>query len=133
MNKKGFTLVELLAVIMIIAIIAAFALPRVLNQFSNNTGELEKKEKELLLNSARTYIEENKGEYIGADNVKTPFCLTIDQLVNSNNLNAGFAKDTLGNDYNSNYSIQVIHNKETNKDVYSYLLCESSGCASNCN
>ena len=45
MNKKGFTLVELLAVILVISIITLIAMPQVLNQFSNYTGELDEKEK----------------------------------------------------------------------------------------
>lgn len=132
MNKRGFTLVELLAVIMIIALLAAFALPRVLNQFSNYTGELDKKEKELLLNTARGYVEKNKGTYIGADNEKTNFCIKIDDLINSNELNAKFAKETLGTNYNTEYSIKVIHDTIGNNDKYSYLLCKSSNCNSSC-
>ena len=60
MNQKGFTLVELLAVIIVIGLLASFALPQVLNQFNNNAGKLSEKQKNLIEESAYSYLLENE-------------------------------------------------------------------------
>lgn len=58
MNKKGFTLVELLATMVILAIIAGVAIPNVIKIMSNN-------EKEKVLNDGLTMIAQAKGILAG--------------------------------------------------------------------
>lgn len=114
MNKHGFTLVELLAVIIVIGLIASFALPQILNQFSNQTGELSEQQKDLVLESAYSYILENEGKFKG----KTG-CITLDELQNADALDKSFAK-------------QVKESIDLQNDIgYSYLngnLTVKFGC-----
>ena len=56
-NKKGFTLVELLAVIAILAILVIIALPNVLNMFNNA-------KKDLFLTEAKTLFKETSNKFI---------------------------------------------------------------------
>ena len=58
MNKKGFTLVELLATMVILVIIAGIAIPNVIKIMSNN-------EKEKVLNDGLTMIAQAKGVLAG--------------------------------------------------------------------
>ena len=103
MNKKGFTLVELLAVILVITIITLIALPQVLNQFSNYTGELEEKEKELILEAGRAYVEMNSSSFT------TSKCITINTLVDAELLSLEFLNEALGSGYNDIYKIKVTN------------------------
>ena len=57
MNKKGFTLVELLAVIAILAILVIIALPNVLSMFN-------KAKKDTFLTEAKTIYKEVSKKYI---------------------------------------------------------------------
>ena len=95
MNQKGFTLVELLAVIIVIGLLASFALPQVLNQFNNNAGKLSEQQKNLIEESAYSYLLENESKYKNA----TKKCVTIKQLVTDDALDETFAKQVFGDDY----------------------------------
>ena len=60
MNKKGFTLVELLAVIAILALLVIIALPNVLSMFNNAKKDLFFTEaKNVFKESAKKYISDN--------------------------------------------------------------------------
>ena len=60
MNKKGFTLVELLAVIAILALLVIIALPNVLSMFNNAKKDLFLTEaKNVFKESAKKYISDN--------------------------------------------------------------------------
>ena len=61
MNKKGFTLVELLAVIAILALLVIIALPNVLSMFNNA-------KKDLFLTEAKNVFKESTKKYI-SDNM----------------------------------------------------------------
>ena len=63
LNRKGFTLVELLAVILVIALIATFALPQVLTQFSNNYEELSERQIQMIEEAGFVYVELNNDDY----------------------------------------------------------------------
>lgn len=109
MNKRGFTLVELLAVIIVIGLIATFALPQVLNQFSNQTDKLSKQQEELLLESAYVYISEHAGEF--AKNG----CITIADLVDADALDKAFAHQIYPNYENTADGVVYAYNSGTLK------------------
>lgn len=54
--KKGFTLVELLAVIVILAIILAIAIPGISNVINSSKEQAYESQKELIVNAAKKYL-----------------------------------------------------------------------------
>ena len=110
MKERGFTLVELLAVIIVIGLIASFALPQVLTQFSNNTGELSKQQEELLLESAYAYILENESQYKGKGG-----CITVKDLVSANALDSKFAEQVYSSYQTSKDGVKYWYNGDTLK------------------
>lgn len=111
MNEKGFTLVELLAVILVIALIAGFAIPQVLTQFTNYSDQLSEKQEEMIVEAARAYVELNNNTYSALTNS----CIPLSELVEADLLNESFIKDTLGDDYNTKKKIKVKYeNKRYN-------------------
>lgn len=62
-NKKGFTLVELLAVIVILALILAIAVPTITVLLENSRLATYKNQKELLEKTATIYLASNTGLY----------------------------------------------------------------------
>ena len=59
-------------------------MPQVLNQFSNYTGELEEKEKEMIIEAGRTYVELNSASFT------TTRCVSLQTLVDAELLNEKF-------------------------------------------
>lgn len=105
MNKKGFTLVELLAVIAILAILVIIALPNVLNMFNQA-------KKDTFLTEAKTIYKEVTKKYI-TENMKGNKVNNISNSNNkldldSNNLDYNIKLDSKGN----------IKNFQVSNDTY---------------
>ncbi|MED3962199.1 prepilin-type N-terminal cleavage/methylation domain-containing protein [Niallia taxi] len=66
-NEKGLTLIELLAVIVILGIIAAIAIPSIANIIEKSRFDAIKADAVQILNGAQTYISSNEIE-AGNDN-----------------------------------------------------------------
>jgi len=73
MRKKGFTLVELIATIVILAIIALIAVPVVINQMDNTKEETYKVSVRSLFDSVGTYLASNDiTEYLSTSGIYIP-------------------------------------------------------------
>lgn len=59
MNKKGFTLVELIGVITLLAVLLILVTTGILNIVSNTYNDLDKATEKLLYNQAEIYLSEN--------------------------------------------------------------------------
>lgn len=55
MNKKGFTLVELLAIVVLIGVIAAVAVPNITKEINNNEKEQENQLNKKIENASKLY------------------------------------------------------------------------------
>lgn len=63
MNKKGFTLTELLGVIVILAIIAIIAFPSVLGLLNSSQDETDEAMQNFAITAARNYVNDNMDSY----------------------------------------------------------------------
>ena len=63
MNKKGFTLTELLGVIVILAIIAIIAFPSVLGLLNSSLNETDEAMQNFAITAARNYVNDNMDSY----------------------------------------------------------------------
>jgi type IV pilus assembly protein PilA len=59
-NKKGFTLVELLAVIVILIIITAIAIPSISSSIERTNDRQKKSKEELIISAAELYLSDHK-------------------------------------------------------------------------
>lgn len=66
-KENGFTLVELLAVLVILGIIVAIAIPAIGSVIENANGKAETAEKALVIDAARLYFIENDGTSVDVD------------------------------------------------------------------
>lgn len=88
MNKKGFTLVELLAVIIIMALIMAFAFPAITSIINNNNQKKYEAYEKSMTEYAKAYFEDSTS-IIGLTSLKNKGLSGMDDecigYVDSNN------------------------------------------------
>ena len=76
--KKGFTLVELIGVVIILALIALLAFPPILNSIRKTKAEISDASKEILYNAASLYVSENLNDFPKTNG--NIFCITLNTL-----------------------------------------------------
>lgn len=80
--KKGFTLIEVIAVIVIMGVILALTLPNIVNQISNKEEDISEASRKLIYTAADLYINDNINNY--------PSCIKLETLVNGGYLEKPF-------------------------------------------
>ena len=97
MNKKGFTLIELIAVVVIMAIIAMIATPNIINMIdSGNKGKYISDAKIFISKANTMYKQEGfDGDTLYLDKVEKP--LTIDPYGFKYVLDKSYVKITINN------------------------------------
>lgn len=63
MNKKGFTLIELIGSIIILVMIALIVFPSVLNTFNQKNNEIDEASQKTLKLAALEYVNDNLNDY----------------------------------------------------------------------
>ena len=81
MNKKGFTLAEILGVIVIISLLLLLLMPTIINKVAENSDKASEVSDSLLKETINNYIDENL-------NNKNPgtYCIPVQELVDSGQL-----------------------------------------------
>ena len=141
MNKKGFTLVELLAVIAILALLVIIALPNVLSMFNNA-------KKDLFLTEAKNVFKESTKKYI-SDNMHNSnegniYCKSETDSKNPLDMDIGntyyyIEKDSTGKTIkfvawnSSGYVTKIVGDNVMLNDVTGNNVSESSAKDITCN
>ena len=82
--KKGFTLAEILAVIVIIGLLLILILPPVINRISSSSDEAKETENEFIYSAADIYIREHPEKYPPGKSGK--YCILIQELIDDGKL-----------------------------------------------
>ena len=67
MNKKGFTLVELLGVLVLVAVILIVVVTPIVGQINSKKGEIDEATKMVLFSSATSYLDNYQTLYPKGD------------------------------------------------------------------
>jgi type IV pilus assembly protein PilA len=78
-NKKAFTLVEMLAVIIILGILVALSFPKILEMVEKENGEISDAELQLIYTATKSYLYDNANQYPAREGKN--YCITMDALV----------------------------------------------------
>lgn len=81
MNNKGFTLVELLGTLIIITLMTVLIVPKILEWFNNSTDTYRELNEELIVESARLYVDDRPNEF-KKQNGKV-YCIQMQTLIDS--------------------------------------------------
>lgn len=125
MNKKGFTLVELLLVMVIIGIIGVITIPNVMKSLEESKKEGGKSVEQLLIKNLELYNEDRKVD-LWEDEYTSESCVTITktQLLSINpDINFGDCELASGDD-------NSLFIKRTGKNKFKYyanIVCTRTG------
>lgn len=129
MRKKGFTLVEMLAVITILGVVLMVAIPSIQNQVNSKRKDVDKRTTEMILSAAENYVSGNPNTYLNvyqSGENKNTYCLTVQTLIDADMLEAPVKIYSTGKEVNPNLGIKVDTNK--NKEFVYSLLKEGESC-----
>lgn len=116
-KEEGFTLVELLAVIVILGIILAIAIPSVSGVINRAQNDANEAEKELAVEAARLYVIAEK-EDVGLDEADSTHTVSIADLETKGYFEKKSKDDTLPTG-----SVKITRESATNDenpDTYAY-------------
>ena len=91
-NKKGFTLTELLAVLVILALLMTLAFPNFANLTSKAKANYDRSSQVLIKSAAKMYVNNNLEEVKKSIQEKGSYCLPIGKLVAYEYLDADLKK-----------------------------------------
>ncbi len=121
-NKKGFTLVELLAVIVILAVLIVIAMPSVLKIMENARRSAFETEVKSYLKAAQTQYATNlAGNATGGASSTNTFT----NAKESDGDDAGTPLNTIENKSGYYYNITVTPNTSDGSVSYTYTICNS--------
>ena len=78
MLTKGFTLIELIGVVIILGLIGLLSFPTILNTIRNTKGKISEASKEVLYNATSSYITDNLNVFPKING--NIYCITLDVL-----------------------------------------------------
>ena len=84
--KKGFTLVEIIAVITVMSILLVIITPYILNTVNNKKGEISNVAKQIIYDATDLYVKENQDNYPTVAN--SIYCIKLETLVKDGKLEA---------------------------------------------
>lgn len=124
--KKGFTLVEMISVILIMALISITVLPSILNQVSNKTEEISEASKQVIFTALSNYLNNKQVTY--PKKAGKTYCITLNELVQNGELTAPIKDLKSGNEIALNMVIKASLNEYAD-----YEYCFVNDDDSNCN
>ena len=118
MNKKGFTLIELVAIILIISLLVIIVLPKITNSVNNFSPKTDKLMMKMIEEAAKLYVEDNINSL--EENENGYYCVPLTELVDKEYLKSGIeisGKDviktqTMKITQDNEYKIEFVENNE---------------------
>ncbi len=122
LNNKGFTLVELLAVLVILVAIMSIAIPSISSSLERSKSRQEESKKRILESAAELYVTDHR------NNINKDTCtIKLETLLDENYIDKDAAEGPNGEDLKDNC---VKYKKEANgKITYEY---NASNCENPC-
>lgn len=120
--KKGFTLIEVLGVVVLLSIIILLITPNIISSIRNANSNVNNKMADIIFSATRKYIE-NDNEY--KKKKGNTYCIDISELVNNNYLESPVKYG----DYDDITEIKTV--KAEYNTNWNYSIVDSENCTSN--
>ena len=121
MKKKGFTLIEVLAVVTIMGLIFLLIIPKISNSLKSKKTDIDKTTKSMIVSAAKLYVNDNKDGF-DKDN-ENIYCLPISQLVKKQYLDTKVKNVTDDIDITNSMSVKITY-----ENKFKYELVDKKDC-----
>ena len=111
MKRRGFTLVELLAVLVLVSALILIAIPSIINYVNESKDDISSVPKELIFSGARLYVDANPTKYTKKEG-KT-FCITLKDIVDGNVLSTPIIDSISGKEIDLNTFVKLEYIYDT--------------------
>ena len=125
MNKKAFTLAELLGVIVIISLLLLIIVPMIINGIQSREGTADEVQKNIIYTATLQFMEENTDDYpqIAGDK----YCIPMKSIVDSGKLVEPVKQITGESNYNLNTTVIKVTIDSDNIKTYQ-IIEDKEGC-----
>lgn len=125
MKKNGFTLVEILAVLVLVSVIAIISAPSIINYINGNKEEISEVTKKLIATGTDLYIDNYKPDY--KPDLGKEYCVTLNDVVNAGYLDSPIIDSVSGEEVDLNKFVQLTYyyNKSLGQYVSDYNIVDS--------
>ena len=134
MKKRGFTLVELLAVLVLIAAISLVVFPSIINYINSTKGDISKATKELIISSTKLYVSDNAKTFPQHEGYS--YCTTLETLADKNYIDKPFVDSSTGKELdlsNTYVKVSYVYDYDLGTTKYTYDVVDTctAGIADN--
>ncbi len=129
MWKKGFTLVEMLAVIVILGAILLIAIPSIQTQVNSRRKEVDERTRKIIISATENLVMGNPDTYVPtyeSESNKNTYCFTVQTLIDADMLEEPLKEYSTGREVDHSLGIKVEANK--NKEFNYTLLSSGQSC-----
>lgn len=117
MRRRGFTLIEVIAVILLIGLLTVFLVPTIVNQMGNKQNEINSITEDIIYSAANIYIEQHDV------NIQGTYCdIKLQTLIDAGLLDKSSVTYTSGDIIPTNRIIKVTLNSY---NQYEYEIVKS--------
>ncbi len=125
MKKKGFTLIEMIGVVLIMGLLTLLILPSIVNQLSAKKEEISQASLKLIYDATDLYVKERESTYTMTTG--STYCITLETLVNDGKLKNTIKDFTTEKEIPLNKVVKVTVNEYEEGE---YVLVNSGECES---
>ena len=125
MNKRGFTLIELMAVVTVLAILSLIIVPIVDKNLKKSKDDMHMIQIENIRMAAKGYFSDHTDK---KPLVNRNCNLSVTSLIESGYISSELVDPKTGDNFNS-YYVQIKNIGTNGRDVYNYFVCPGEdGC-----
>lgn len=124
MNKRGFTLIELMAVVTVLAILSLIIIPIVDKNLKKSKEDMHKIQIENIRMAAKGYFSDHADKRPTFNNHCS---ISFDRLVADGYISSDLVDPKTGEPF-VGYYVQIKNVGTSSRDVYSYSVCPEEEC-----
>ncbi len=123
MKKRGFTLIEMVAVILIMALLTIIVLPTIINQIRSQKENISGTAMQLISSATELYLSERSNEY--SMYFGDTYCIPLETLVNDGKLKSPVKDLSTGKEIPLNQIVKIEVNEYGNGE---YSIVDTNQC-----